>query len=527
MPSSTDSLMNSLKGRIWLAVSSLAILNCCCGLGAYLAVSFLVAEPVVSILVTFFLLAFTTMIFGWWLANEVMRPIETVTLLSKSLERSPTATLPRTSGSSETDELLRSIHRNSQQLQNLISMMDDVAAGKTEVATAPLENADRLSASFQKLVSRVTDSITAKRELDALQNSILRINGDLGKLRQGELDVDIRSDHFLTKEIADTFRFLTGRLGKLSKEVQMSSIGATSAIAEARRNLRSLAETFDESSSRLAVGLTKVKELPTKINDVATDLESALRSADAVLCASSEVDETSLQEVEKADVLAASASDALKRIQKLRSKLHSIPHISRSAHEIARRSNIIALNVSIQVEDEGNFHNSSLLVGEIASLSERTEALSREINAAGESLESEVNSIAGLFGDISSGTGDLARHFARNSEVLLDVQKTMARLKDIGTTLTSCCIDQTNEAEKIASLVSEATLDRRNVELIRESEQQIQRIATLVEDLREGSFTTASEIKTAGMPVPERTSSSAFPFERTSISDPSELLGDN
>ena len=363
--------------------------------------------------------------------------------------------------------------------------------------------------------------------MDALQNSILRINGDLGKLRQGELDVDIRSDHFLTKEIADAFRFLTGRLGKLSKDVQMSSIGATSAIAEARRNLRSLAESYDESSSRLAVGLTKVKELPTKINDVATDLDSALRSADAVLCANGEADETSLQEVEKADVLAASASDAVKKIQKLRSKLHSIPHISRSAHEIARRSNIIALNVSIQVEDEGNFHNSSLLVGEIASLSERTEALSREINAAGESLESEVNSIAGLFGDISGGAGDLARHFARNSEVLLDIQKTIARLKDIGTTLTSCCIDQTNDAEKIASLVSEATLDLKNAELIRESEQQIQRIATLVEDLREGSLTTASEIKTADMSVPERTSSSAFPFERTSINDPSEFLGDN
>ncbi|HLA95721.1 MAG TPA: hypothetical protein VK612_08370, partial [Pyrinomonadaceae bacterium] len=191
---STDSILNSLKGRIWLAVSALAILNCVCGLGAYLAVSFLVTDPFLTIFITFFVLAFTTMVFGWWLSNEVTRPIEAVTLLAKSLERSPSATLPRTTGSTETDELLKTLHRNSQQLQNLISLMDDVAAGKTDVATTPLENADRLSSAFQKLVSRVTDSITAKQELDELRTAVERISTDVAGVRNGNLEITIRSE---------------------------------------------------------------------------------------------------------------------------------------------------------------------------------------------------------------------------------------------------------------------------------------------------------------------------------------------
>src|SRR5688572_21137573 len=154
MPSSSDSILNSIKGRIWLAVSALAVLNCFCGLGAYLAVSFLVADTFITVFITFFVTAFATMVFGWWLSNDVVRPIDSVTLLAKALERSPNATLPRTTGAVETDELLRTLHRNSQQLQSLISMMDDVAAGRTESVEMPLENSDKLTASFQKLASR-------------------------------------------------------------------------------------------------------------------------------------------------------------------------------------------------------------------------------------------------------------------------------------------------------------------------------------------------------------------------------------
>jgi hypothetical protein len=143
-------------------VIALAVVNGISGLGVYLALSFLSADPTVTVLATFFLLALVTLLFGWWLASDLLKPIEEVTLLARSLERSPSASLPRTTGAIETDQLLQTLHRSGQQLRNLISLMDDVAAGKVEVASMPLESSDKLSASFQKLVSKVTDSISAK-----------------------------------------------------------------------------------------------------------------------------------------------------------------------------------------------------------------------------------------------------------------------------------------------------------------------------------------------------------------------------
>ncbi len=123
-----NTLINSLRGKIWLATSALAFFVCTFGLVSYLLVSFVVNETFYAVFIPFLILGFCVMVFGWWLSNEVVTPIEKVSLLAKSLERGSPVSLPKTSGSTETDELLQTLHRNNRQLQNLVGLMDKVAA---------------------------------------------------------------------------------------------------------------------------------------------------------------------------------------------------------------------------------------------------------------------------------------------------------------------------------------------------------------------------------------------------------------
>ena len=153
---SANSLLNSLKGKIWLATSALAFFICTFGLISYLIVSFVVSDTFYAVFIPFLFLGFAVMVFGWWLSNEVVSPIEKVSLLAKSLERGVSISLPRTSGSIETDELLQTLHRNSQQMQNLVGLMDKVTNGDLDVALTPLQNSDRLTGAFQKLLAKVT-----------------------------------------------------------------------------------------------------------------------------------------------------------------------------------------------------------------------------------------------------------------------------------------------------------------------------------------------------------------------------------
>lgn len=190
---SANSLLNSLKGKIWLATSGLAFFICTFGLVSYLLVSLLTTEIFYAVFIPFLFLGFTVMVFGWWLSNEVVSPIEKVSLLAKSLERGVQTSLPRTTGSTETDELLKSLHRNSQQLQNLVGLMDKVANGNLDVALTPLANSDRLSNSFQKLLVRVSKSIQAKQDLKKLTAAVGGITEQISTVRNGDFDLDINS----------------------------------------------------------------------------------------------------------------------------------------------------------------------------------------------------------------------------------------------------------------------------------------------------------------------------------------------
>ena len=493
MASSNDSILNSIKGRIWLAVSALAVLDCFCGLGAYLAVSFLVTDTFITIFVTFFVLAFVTMVFGWWLANDVIRPIESVTLLARALERSPNATMPRTTGANETDELLRSLHRNSQQLQNLISMMDDVAAGKTEVVTMPLENSDKLSASFQKLVSRVTESITAKRELDSLQNSLTAINSDIAGIRGGKLEVQIRAEHQLTREIADTIKFLANRLDQLGRGVQLSSAGASSAAAEAKRVIRSVLESRDERSARLSRGLTAVSDLPNKADTIVRTADSAIAAFESAISANSDMDPSA--DIAKVTGLQSRISETARKVQKLRSRIAELPRLGRTANEIARKSNLIALNTAIQGEGVNVAQApSNLLMTEVNSLSQRAETLGKEIRSLSESLTSEVADMASAFVEISSGSGDTSRRMEHLIHALGGYQELYGELAAVRPKLAEFKVEHAAESQRVAELVNSVSNDRSDENQIREVEIQLQKLMTLIENLRD----SASDIRSSG-----------------------------
>ena len=525
MASSNDSILNSIKGRIWLSVSALAVLDCFCGLGAYLAVSFLVTDTFVTIFVTFFVLAFVTVVFGWWLANDVIRPLDSVTLLAKALERSPNATMPRTTGAAETDELLRTLHRNSQQLQNLISMMDDVSAGRTDAVMMPLENSDKLSASFQKLVSRVTESITAKRELDALQNSLIAINSDIAGIRSGKLDAQIRSDHQLTREIVDTIRFLTNRLGQLARGVQVSSVGAGSAAAEAKRVIRSVLETRDERFSKVSRGLSAVDELPAKADAIFRIADSALASLENAASATGESEPSA--DVSRVALLHGRVTETTRKVQKLRSSIAELPRLGRTANEIARKSNLIALNTAIQGEkDNSGSAPYGLLMSEVNSLSQRAETLSKEIRSLTESLTSEVSEMASDFVEISSGSGDATRGLEHTVHTLMEYRDRCGEIAEIRPKLSEFKTEHAAESQKIAEWLRELSADRSDENQIREAEVQLQKLVILVENLRD----SVSDLRSSGTMPPSAVRDDAAdltPNFEQSVPEAGGFVGEN
>lgn len=270
-----DFMLNTLKGKVWLAVTTLAVFNCVVGLIVFIAVSFLSSNELIPILATVASSAATTLLFAWWMSIALLRPVNKLTLLAKGIERSPGMSLPKTTGSFETDELLHTISRTSHQLVNFIDLMDDVTAGKTDAAVNPLQHSDRISASFQKLVAKVTDSIDAKNELETLQFAVSQVSSEVAGIKRGDL-TNIRSDFETTRPITEALRILIDRQAELTRILHINSAELRNLTAEGKKRVRMSIEK-DEAGKR------KFKALVISITDANTRSDKMVREVSLAL----------------------------------------------------------------------------------------------------------------------------------------------------------------------------------------------------------------------------------------------------
>jgi hypothetical protein len=65
----------SLKGKIWLATGAFSCFVFIFGIGSYLFTSLFVENSIYAVAFRFVLLALSVIIYGWWLSNEVVKPI--------------------------------------------------------------------------------------------------------------------------------------------------------------------------------------------------------------------------------------------------------------------------------------------------------------------------------------------------------------------------------------------------------------------------------------------------------------------
>lgn len=484
---STDLMSNSLRGRIWIAVGALAILNCILGLIAYLAASFFTSNTFFIVFSAFAVASVFTLLFGRWMSEEILRPIEKVNLLAKSLERGSAVSLPKTTGAGETDELLQTLHRSSRQLQNLIGMMDSVSSGNTETALKPIENADRLSASFQKLVSKVTDSVDAGNELAELQTAIRQLTSDLSVLKSGNLNVEIRGDFAATREISEAVRMLVSRQSELVRNVQANSADADRSASEAKKLVRLAIENDDKRTRKLKRASDAFKQNPLRIDDLTAQISSALSGLDKSAVDFEAGKQCARDGLDAINAIRMEITTASQKLQRIDGQSLAITQVSKLADDLARRANLIALNASIQSGSETG-GTVSLIAREIASLSERAAHVNKEVTVINETIAGEVEHARKALKSLTASITDLSVVAAKGDDAMGRLSPFFENLGQFPAKIEAGKSDISSDSRQLLSVLDECSADAAGGEAnLKDCEELIGRFTLPLEDLRDSA----------------------------------------
>ncbi|MBK8150161.1 MAG: hypothetical protein IPK58_18695 [Acidobacteria bacterium] len=480
-----NSLLNSLRGKIWLATSAMAFFICTFGLISYLVVSFVVDDTFYAIFVPFLVLAFGIMVFGWWLSNELVTPIEKVGMLAKSLERSATTSLPKTTGSVETDELLQTLHRNSRQMQTVVSLMDEVANGNTDVALSPLQGSDRLSGSFQKLLAKVSESIDAKQQLETLQLAVAQVKDDISTVRKGNLAVEIRADFKETKEISETLRFLINSLSEIVTQIRLDSEFSRTNAHEIRQTLQGLINHKESRVLDLNEAAAELRNIPIGIEKIADDLSKAVAFGNDSLEAAQRGTRFTLENRNGLGSLRKQIQEAVGRISRLTERSQEITKIAKTVEDIAHRTNMIALNASIQAGETGDKASGfSAVTDEIQRLAERADNTNKHISVLNKSISVEIGEVERSLGAATKEISDLSKLVIETGNSVGEVEKYLSQFVGLQKQITANSREQSIRSER-AYKVFEGSIDEseRMIGDLRQTEQSVAGFAVALKNI--------------------------------------------
>lgn len=482
MSAKPEKLALSLRTRVLLSVCAIAGMNMLIGVVAFLTTVYLIPVWQVPFAAAVVTSSVFTVLFGRWLAGEVLRPIDKVALAAKTLERNVSAPIAVSTGTSETDELLRSIDRNSKQLNNLMVLMEDVAAGKTQTAAVPFEHSDRLSASFQKLVSKVTDSIDAKNELEEMRLALSRLSNDVAAAASGVADVEIRADSPRTSEIAAQLNTLLRRLDRASRSLASGMHGSRNELESIRAQISEARQREHSATGALNGLLAAKKGSPDRLRQVfqsTAELKNAGRELPELDSAFAGLSELS----KRLAALRTYTNDLQRRFRNLRERVQAIPQSTRLAEDLSRRSKMVALNASIRANGR-NGSAATAFADEFVQISERAEKLQKELSGIDKTIVDELSDSDSAVQLMLSEIAEVLIQTASATETVSKIEPLVEAATKLPAKIESLSAAYETEREEEMRRLTSIYFDlNSNADHFGEAEQSLARLSDSLRDL--------------------------------------------
>lgn len=490
-----DTILSSLRSRVWLAVCVLAVINCVSGIGAYLAATYLFFSPMAPVAIGFAISTIVTIAYGRWLSDEVMRPVEKAVLAVKSLERNPAASLPATTGSTETDEILTSIRRSSRQINNLLTLMENVASGNTSVAAEPLIESDRLSTAFQKLVLKVTDSIDSKEQLEQLTRSLKTVTDDILAVRSGSVELEVKSPSPLTEEIAYSFNTLFSRSKAIGRSLRLDLNEASHAVPQSLEKLKLGMDATVSGGASINKTIAMLKETPIRARQFSEEMSSVTKALEDFESYFGNGRNGTVEMSETVGSLKKHTANLQRKWKDLREAAQFLHNVIRLADDIARRTNLIAINSSIgPLSLPGDTSAGS---EDISAIAERAIRLQKDVIGLDRALTQNVEEADASINDIMATAAKLSEVTGSALESLVTMQPIVSGFADLPGRLAQLTSDNDKDKEHLLRTLSTAYFELESgTFLLRECEQKIMDL----ESSTRSAMVTADELGTLKQP---------------------------
>lgn len=373
-------------------------------------------------------------------------------------------------------------------LNDLQSQFDHLSEGNFNAkATIYSEDefgqlANRFNQMYRVVLTTTTEAqrraAETEQEREDLQRQVIRLLDDVEGAARGDLTVEAEVSADVLGAVADAFNLTIQNLREIVRQVKKAAKQVNQASTNSESFARNQSSDALRMAEELAVTLNSVQMMTDSIQRVAENAreaeEVARTSSITALKGGDSVERTVAGILQIRDTV----SETARKVKRLAEASQEISKIVAVVSQIASRTNLLALNASIQAARAGDAGRGFAVVAdEVRQLADRAAKSLKEIEQIVLQIQSETGSVMTAMEEGIQQVIDVTERSEQAKKSLEDIIQVSNRIDTLVRSITADTVKQRENSLNVAQVMQSVELTAQ------ETSQESQRVAGSLQKL--------------------------------------------
>ena len=359
----------------------------------------------------------------WFLAGRLTRPIGQITAAASSLAEGNLAQKVYLQQSDEIGLLADSFNKMAQQLQESISNLESKAKEQ-------------------------------RQEKEQLETAIFTLIEEVADATEGDLTVRANLNSIELSTVADVFNAIINNLQEIAVEAKQSTSQVGSSLKQNEEAIRLLAEQAIAEAQETRDTLMSVEQMSQSIQAVAATASQAETITNNTY--STVVNSTNNMDLTADSILdlRATVGETAKKMKRLGESSQKISHTVSFIEEIALRTNVLAINATVEAGRAGEYGEGFTIVAEqVAALAEQSAAATKEIASIVAAIQAETQEVSHAMESGIEKVVDSTRLVEATKESLGLVLEKSQEINQLMGSISQATVSQASTSQNVTNLM--------------------------------------------------------------------------
>lgn len=346
----------------------------------------------------------------------------------------------------------------TRQINHIMDLLSEMGMGNFQARTEVVSKDElgEMATALNAMLDSITMLIQSQEERDAIQDSIMKLMGEISELTEGDLTARAEVTEDVTGAIADSFNTMAEQFGGIVRQVKSTTFSVDETATDVSKLTSELAAKSIDQTKQVNAAIQSINDMAASIRQVSAN---AARSAEV-----SETSRTNAREgaeaVEKTnramDEIREQINETARSIKRLGESSMEIGNVVEIINNIADRTSILALNASIQAAMAGDAgYGFAVVAEEVQRLAESSSNSTKQIDMLVKSIQSEIKDVSNRMDESISKVVQGSKLADGAHEKLQQIETVSNQLADLIEAITQAATKQVQVSESVVeSMVS-------------------------------------------------------------------------